>query len=54
MNLGGFGQVVSGDKPVKVQAEINQKQLFQASIYIFAAMFLAVLLAGFINRKAVA
>ncbi len=51
MDLGGLGQVVSGDKPIRVQAEIKNSDLQKAAVYIFLAMFLAVLLANKIYSK---
>jgi len=48
--LTGLGQVVSGDKPMLVEARINESDLQQTAVYIFIAMFLAVLLANFLTR----
>jgi len=51
MNFEGLGQVATGDKPLRVQAEIRETDLQKAAVYIFIAMFLAVLLANFLTRK---
>jgi len=49
--LGGFGSVISGDKPIRVQAELQQSDMQQLAVYLFGAFFLAVLLANFIIKK---
>lgn len=51
MDLGGFGQVISGDKAVKVEAQLSQSDLQMAAIYFMVAMFLAVVLANFVVRN---
>lgn len=51
MDLAGLGQVATGDKPLRVQAEIKETDLQKAAVYIAVAMFLAVLLANFLTRR---
>jgi preprotein translocase subunit SecG len=52
MNFGGLSQVVSGDKALKIQAEIKETDLQKMALYLFAAFFVAVLLANYVTKKA--
>lgn len=50
-NLGGLANVLSGDKALKIETRINERDLQKLAVYLFAAFFLAVVLANYITRK---
>ena len=48
---GGIASVLSGDKPFKVEAQVNDEDLQKASLYIAGAVFVGMLLALLITRR---
>jgi preprotein translocase subunit SecG len=46
-----FGTVLQGDKALQIEAKIPEKELQKIAAYLFAAFFVALLLANLITKN---
>ncbi len=46
-----FGNILTGEKPVKIEVSLPQKQLVELALYLFVAFLLATIIGGFITKR---
>ncbi len=46
-----LGNVLTGDKPLRIEATIPEKEMIKLALYLFVAFLVANIISGFITRK---